>query len=139
VKVKDAPGVAANIFGPLAEANINVDMIVQNSSIENGTTEMTFTIPKSDLKRAVDLLKERKDILHYQDLITREDVAKVSIVGVGMKSHAGVAQKMFETLAEKGINIHVIATSEIKISVLINDEFMELAMRSLHTAFGLDA
>lgn len=137
--VKDKPGVAAAVFGPLADAEINVDMIVQNIS-SDGTTDITFTIPKTDLERAVaELEKVRGKVIEYKKLVTNKAVAKVSVVGVGMKSHAGIAQKMFQTLADKGVNILVISTSEIKISVLISEEYMELAMRALHTAYGLDA
>lgn len=135
--VADRPGIAAAVLGPLAEAEINVDMIVQNVS-EDGTTDITFTVAKTDLARAEDSLKAAKDHLKYKNLLTDPNVAKVSVVGVGLKSHAGLAQKMFQTLADKNINILVISTSEIKISVLIAEEYMELAIRSLHTAYGLD-
>ncbi|MGE5147789.1 MAG: aspartate kinase [Candidatus Eiseniibacteriota bacterium] len=137
-KVPDRPGVAAAIFGPLAEANINVDMIVQNVS-EDGTTDLTFTVTKGELDRAVDLLDKHRAKLGYAELKSDPNVVKVSVIGVGMRSHAGVAQKMFSTLAEKGINILVISTSEIKVSVLIAEEYTELALRALHTAYGLDA
>jgi len=135
--VADRPGIAAAVLGPLAEAEINVDMIVQNVS-EDGTTDITFTVAKTDLARAEDSLKAAKSHLKYKNLLTDPNVAKVSVVGVGLKSHAGLAQKMFQTLADKNINILVISTSEIKISVLIAEEYMELAIRSLHTAYGLD-
>jgi aspartate kinase len=139
VGVENQPGVAADIFGPLSEAEINVDMIVQNIS-ENGTrTDLTFTLSKSDLGRAVQLLEKAKDSLKYNSLISNEKVAKVSVIGVGMRSHAGLAQKMFKVLAEKGINILVISTSEIKISVLVDEEYLELGLRALHTAYDLDA
>ena len=137
-KVPDRPGVAAAIFGPLADANINVDMIVQNIS-EDGTTDLTFTVTKGELDRAVDLLEKHRAKLGYAELSRDPNVVKVSVIGVGMRSHAGVAQKMFSTLAEKGINILVISTSEIKVSVLIAEEYTELALRALHTAYGLDA
>jgi aspartate kinase len=137
-QVPDRPGVAAAIFGPLADANINVDMIVQNVS-EDGTTDLTFTVTKGELDRAVDLLGKHQSELGYAQLKADPNVVKVSVIGVGMRSHAGVAQKMFSVLAEKGINIQVISTSEIKVSVLIAEEYTELALRALHTAYGLDA
>lgn len=136
--VPDVPGVAAKIFGPLSDANINVDMIVQNVSTDGSVTDMTFTVPEGDAQRAVDVLKKNSD-LKTAKILTDSDVVKISVVGIGMRSHAGVAQKMFQTLAAKGINIQVISTSEIKISVLIAREYLELAVRSLHTAYGLDA
>ncbi len=139
VQVEDNPGVAAGIFGPLADANINVDMIVQNVSPDGGATDLTFTVTRADLDRAVKLLRDLRDEIRYKDLIHDSGVVKVSVIGVGMRSHAGVAQSMFTTLAEKGINIQVISTSEIKISVLIDEEYTELALRALHTAYGLDA
>ena len=139
VKVPDRPGVAAGIFGPLAEASINVDMIVQNVSAEGGKTDLTFTVPKSDLAAAVRALEARKDELGAAEIVSDPNVVKVSVIGVGMRSHAGVALRMFRALAEKGINIQVISTSEIKVSVLIAEEYTELALRSLHTAYGLDA
>jgi len=137
--VPDRPGVAARIFGPLADTAINVDMIVQNVSVGGETTGLTFTVRKSDLERAVKVLEGLRDDIGYAELIADPDVVKVSVIGVGMRSHAGVAQSMFRTLAEKGINIQVISTSEIKISVLIAEEYTELAVRSLHSAYGLDA
>ena len=136
--VPDRPGVAAGIFGPLADAAINVDMIVQNVSEDAAITGMTFTVTKSDLDRAVKLLADRKDTLGYDRLAYDANVVKVSVIGVGMRSHAGVAQQMFRALAEKGINIQVISTSEIKVSVLVSEDYTELALRSLHTAYGLD-
>lgn len=139
VKVADRPGVAAAIFGPLTEANINVDMIVQNVSHGGGATDMTFTVSKGDLDRAVKVLAEKKAELGYEDLWADANVVKVSVIGVGMRSHAGVAQTMFQALSAKGINIQVISTSEIKVSVLIAEEYTELAVRALHTAYGLDA
>lgn len=137
--VPDRPGAAASIFGPLADAAINVDMIVQNVSVGSESTGLTFTVTKSDLGRAVKVLEKMRTSLGYSDLISDPNVVKVSVIGVGMRSHAGVAQSMFKTLAEKGINIQVISTSEIKVSVLIAEEYTELAVRSLHTAYGLDA
>jgi len=139
MRVADRPGVAAAIFGPLADANVNVDMIVQNVSEDGKNTDMTFTVTRGDLDRAIGILNERKGDLGFTDLVSDADVVKVSVVGVGMRSHAGVAQRMFSSLAERGINIQVISTSEIKISVLIAEEFTELALRALHTAYGLDA
>ena len=138
VQVADRPGVAAGIFGPLADAAINVDMIVQNVSADGKATDLTFTVGKADMERALKMLKAAESDLGYQRLIADNDVVKVSVIGVGMRSHAGVAQRMFKTLAEKGINIQVISTSEIKVSVLIAEEYAELALRALHTAFGLD-
>ncbi|MEA2781770.1 MAG: aspartate kinase [Rhodospirillaceae bacterium] len=137
--VPDRPGVAANIFGPLADANINVDMIVQNVSEGGDFTDLTFTVSKADLDRAIKVLNERHAKLKFDALHPDPNVVKVSVIGVGMRSHAGIAQRMFHTLAEKSINIQVISTSEIKISVLIAEEYTELAVRSLHTAYGLDA
>lgn len=137
--VSDRPGVAAHIFGPLTAANINVDMIVQNVSHDGKTTDMTFTVSKADAAKAIATIEKAKDELGYADLLSDKNVVKVSVIGVGMKSHAGVALTMFETLAEKGINIQVISTSEIKVSVLIAEEYTELALRALHTAYGLDA
>jgi aspartate kinase len=139
VGVSDRPGVAASIFGPLADVGINVDMIVQNVSEDGKTTDLTFTVTKADLDRTVKLLEEAKTTLNFKQLIPDSNVVKVSVIGMGMRSHAGVAQKMFQTLAEKGINIQVISTSEIKVSVLIAEEYTELAVRALHTAYGLDA
>ena len=138
VSVADRPGVAAGIFGPLSDANVNVDMIVQNVSDDGKRTDMTFTVGKSDFDRAVNVLEGVKQEINFESLTTDPDVVKVSVIGVGMRSHAGVAQQMFQALAEKGINIQVISTSEIKISVLIAEEYTELALRSLHTAYGLD-
>ncbi|MEM6901903.1 MAG: aspartate kinase [Pseudomonadota bacterium] len=136
VEVPDEPGVAASIFGPLAEASVNVDMIVQNVSDDGTLTDLTFTVNRGELARARDVLE--KAHLGYKRLDADDEVVKVSIIGMGMRSHAGVAQRMFKALADKGINIQVISTSEIKISVLIAEEFAELAIRALHTAYGLD-
>jgi aspartate kinase len=138
VRVPDRPGVAAAIFGPLADAAINVDMIVQNVSSEDGRTDLTFTVTKSDFERAVSVLTNNLEELGHPELVTDSNVVKVSVIGVGMRSHAGVAQEMFRALADKGINIQVISTSEIKVSVLIAEEYTELALRCLHTAYGLD-
>jgi aspartate kinase len=139
VKVPDRPGVAASIFGPLAEANINVDMIVQNVSEDGGKTDLTFTVTKADLAPALKVLETKREELGYERLVPDPNVVKVSVIGVGMRSHAGVAQQMFRALAERGINIQVISTSEIKVSVLIAEEYTELALRALHSAYGLDA
>ena len=138
-RVPDRPGAVAAIFGPLAEANINVDMIIQNVAKEKGETDVTFTVPLSDLARAQALLEERHEAIGYYRLIADDQVAKISVVGVGMRSHAGVAATMFRTLAERGINIEAISTSEIKVSVLIDSDETELAVRVLHTAYGMDA
>jgi aspartate kinase len=137
-RVPDRPGIAAAIFGALAEHNANVDMIVQNISAD-GTTDMTFTVGKADLPRARAALAGIKGQINYAELLEDPDVAKISVVGVGMRSHAGVANTMFSALADKAINIQVISTSEIKVSVLIAAEYTELAVRALHTAYGLDA
>ncbi|MCE9506796.1 MAG: aspartate kinase [Alphaproteobacteria bacterium] len=134
----DIPGVAAKVFGPLADASINVDMIVQNLSPDHKKTDITFTVTRADLSKALEVLKNIARDLPGTLVESSADVAKVSVIGIGMRSHVGVAQKMFKTLAEKGINIQVITTSEIKVSVLISDEYTELAVRSLHTAYGLD-
>jgi aspartate kinase len=139
VKVADKPGVAAAIFGPLASNSINVDMIVQNVSEDGRTTDLTFTVTKADLERAVKTLDQSKAQIGFDKIVPDPNVVKVSVIGVGMRSHAGVALTMFKTLAEKGINIEVISTSEIKISVLIDEQYLELALRALHTAYGLDA
>jgi aspartate kinase len=136
--VPDRPGVAAAIFGPLSAANVNVDMIVQNISAD-GLTDMTFTVGRADLPRAQQILADHADAIGSSTVVTDPDVAKISVVGVGMRSHAGVANTMFATLAGKAINIQVISTSEIKVSVLIGAEYTELAVRALHTAYGLDA
>ncbi len=138
LKIADKPGVAAQVFGPLAAANINVDMIVQNVS-EDGFTDLTFTVQSADFDRAVEVLKKARDKVDYADLVGSTDIAKVSAIGVGMRSHAGVAAQMFSALAEKGINIEAISTSEIKISVLIDAAYAELAVRTLHSLFGLDS
>jgi aspartate kinase len=136
--VQDKPGVAAGVFGPLAAANINVDMIVQNISDDGTTTDLTFTVPVADYERAMAVLQQGKKKIGYAKLDGATDVVKVSVVGIGMRSHAGVAAKAFAAFAEKGINIRVIATSEIKISVLIDAAYTELAVRTLHSIYGLD-
>jgi len=139
VGLEDRPGQVSHLFSPLADANINVDMIVQSASEDGTSTDVTFTVPEDDLLRTVKLLEGKKAALNYRDLVYNGNVVKVSVVGVGMRSHAGVASKMFDTLADKGINIQVISTSEIKVSVIIDAEYTELAVRALHSAYGLDA
>ena len=138
-EVEDRPGIAAAIFGPLAEATVNVDMIVQNIS-EEGKTDMTFSLPIDQVKRAEKALEEAKarNEFGFSELLIDSDVCKVSIVGIGMRSHAGVAAKMFATLRDEGINIKVITTSEIKVSVLVDRKYLELAVQALHDAFDLD-
>ena len=137
--VPDRPGEVATIFGPLAEANINVDMIIQNVGREDTDTDVTFTVPQADLERAKAVLEAERETIGFSKLTSDAKVAKVSVVGVGMRSHAGVAATMFKALAERGINIQAISTSEIKVSVLIDSDEVELAVRVLHTAYGLDA
>ncbi len=137
-RVADRPGVAAAIFGPLADANINVDMIVQNVSEDGRATDLTFTVAKGDLAQAVSVLEARRAALDFQRLLPDPNVVKVSVIGVGMRSHAGIALRMFQALSKEGINIQVISTSEIKVSVLIDEKYTELALRALHTAYGLD-
>ncbi len=138
-RVPDRPGAVANIFEPLAKASINVDMIIQNVGRDKGETDVTFTVPQADLARAQALLEDRRELIGYNRIITDSQIAKVSVVGVGMKSHAGVASTMFRALSDRGINIQAISTSEIKVSVLIDEDETELAVRVLHTAYGLDA
>ena len=137
-RVKDRPGVSASIFGPLAEADISVDMIVQNVSSDGETANITFTLARKDLRKALEVLAGLKDKVGYHELTHSSDVAKVSVVGIGMRSHAGVAARLFKALAEKGINIQAITTSEIKVSVLIDEAYTELAVRALHSAYGLE-
>lgn len=137
--VENKPGVSANLFGPLADRGINVDMIVQNVTEGGKATDITFTVPRGDLERTIEIIKTAKRTPKYDSLHTDKKVVKVSVIGTGMRSHAGVAADMFRTLADKSINIIVITTSEIKISVLIEEEYLELALRALHTAYGLDA
>jgi aspartate kinase len=139
INVPDRPGAVATIFGPLADANINVDMIIQNIAHNQGSTDVTFTVPGAELTRALDVLDKAKAVIGYEQILHDTKVCKVSVVGVGMRSHAGVASDMFKALAERGINIQAISTSEIKVSVLIDADFTELAVRVLHTAYGLDA
>jgi aspartate kinase len=137
-RVQDKPGVAAAIFGPLAEANINVDMIVQNVSADGATTDLTFTVPAADFERAKDTLTKARAGIGYDRIDGTSDVTKVSVIGIGMRSHAGVAAQAFKALAERGINIRAITTSEIKFSLLIDSAFTELAVRTLHSLYGLD-
>jgi aspartate kinase len=137
--VPDRPGAVASIFTPLADANINVDMIVQNVAHSTGSTDVTFTVPGADLARSLEVLGNARGDIGYAELVHDTRVAKISVVGVGMRSHAGVAATMFKTLGERGINIQAITTSEIKVSVLIEEDYTELAVRVLHTAYGLDA
>jgi len=136
-RIPDRPGIAAAIFSPLTEARVNVDMIVQSVG-SDGSTNMTFTVPKGDQARALAALEAARADIQYGEIHTANDVVKISVVGIGMRSHSGMASTMFQTLADRGINVQVISTSEIKISVLIDAEYMELAMRALHTAYGLD-
>ena len=139
VNVADKPGVAARIFGPLADASINVDMIVQNVASDGKRTDMTFTVQAAELSRTLDVLKAAEADIGEFEVRSSDDVAKISVIGIGMRSHAGVAAEMFKALAEKGINILAISTSEIKISVLIDAAYAELAVRTLHSMYGLDA
>ena len=139
IAVPDKPGAVAAIFAPLAAANINVDMIIQNIAHAAGSTDVTFTVPAADLARSIEVLTQSREKIGYETLVHDTRVAKISVVGVGMRSHAGVASTMFTTLGERGINIQAISTSEIKVSVLIEEDYTELAVRVLHTAYGLDA
>jgi aspartate kinase len=134
----DIPGVAAKLFKPIADANIVVDMIIQTSSTEKGYADMAFTVPTSDFKKALQITKDTIKALGGRDVLADENIAKVSIVGVGMRSHSNVATQMFSALAKEGINIHMISTSEIKISCVIDSKYTELAVRALHDAFHLD-
>jgi len=136
MNVPDKPGIAAKLLSPLSDANISVDMIVQNVS-ESGHTDFTFTVTKADFKKALAITKETAKEISAKDVMTDENIAKISIVGVGMRSHAGVATKMFQTLAQEGINIQMISTSEIKVSVVVDAKYTELAVRVLHDAFGM--
>jgi len=138
-RVPDKPGAVAHIFEPLANASINVDMIIQNVGRDKGETDVTFTVPQTDLARTQALLEDQRGQIGFNRIISDSKVAKISVVGVGMKSHAGVASTMFRALADRGINIQAITTSEIKVSVLIDEDETELAVRVLHTAYGLDA
>ncbi|MXP30662.1 aspartate kinase [Parerythrobacter jejuensis] len=137
-RVPDKPGAVAHIFEPLADASINVDMIIQNVGRDKGETDVTFTVPQTDLARAQALLEDKREEIGFNRIITDSHIAKISVVGVGMKSHAGVASTMFRSLSDRGINIQAISTSEIKVSVMIDEDETELAVRVLHTAYGLD-
>lgn len=136
-KVPDKPGVSSGIFTPLAEAGILVDIIIQNTRA-GGTTDLTFTVPRGDFKRALDISKETAGKISAEEVIGADNIAKVSVIGVGMKSHSGVASRMFSALAAENINILMISTSEIRISCVIEEKYAELAVRTLHTAFDLD-
>jgi len=138
IGLPDEPGIAASVFGELAQNHVNVDMIVQSASSQSQRTDITFSLGQADLGKAVEIIEKNKDRLKYDGIDSSENVTKISVVGMAMRSQPGVAKTMFETLAEKGINLAVISTSEIKISVLIDSEYTELAVRSLHSAFGLD-
>jgi aspartate kinase len=138
MRVPDRPGIAAAIFGPLADAGVNVDMIVQNVSEDGKRTDLTFTCARSELPRAMKALEEAGPAIGFREITSDANVAKISIIGIGMRAHPGVAKTMFQTLSEKGINISVISTSEIKVSVLIAEEYVELAVRALHSAYELD-
>ncbi|WP_297323442.1 ACT domain-containing protein, partial [uncultured Bartonella sp.] len=137
-RLADRPGISAAIFGPLAEQQINVDMIVQNISEDGSKTDMTFTVPATDVQKAVTTLEANKKEIGFDVIQSETDLAKISIIGIGMRSHAGVAATAFKALAEKGINIRAITTSEIKISILIDNAYTELAVRTLHSVYGLD-
>jgi len=137
-KIPDRPGIAAAIFGPLANAGVNIDMIVQNVSEDGRKTDLTFTVSRGDLAPALAVIEKAGPTIGYRDITSDSNVAKVSIVGIGMRAHPGVAQTMFQTLYDKGINIQVISTSEIKVSVLIAEEYVELAVRALHSAYELE-
>lgn len=137
-RVADKPGVAAAVFGPLAEARVNVDMIVQNVSEDGSVTDMTFTVPNSDLEKAVAVLEKSKSQIGFEVLQSDPGMVKISVIGIGMRSHAGVASTAFRALADHGVNIRAITTSEIKISILIDDDYAELAVRALHSVYGLD-
>ena len=136
--IKDKPGVVANVFEPISSANINVDMIIQTTSVDGKTTDITFTVSEKDADLTIQELKKAKDKINYNSLKSDKNIAKLSVVGIGMRSHSGISQTMFKTLAEKGINIKDIATSEIKISVLIESDYVELAIRALHASYNLE-
>ena len=138
MRIPDVPGVAAKLFKPIADANIVVDMIIQTSSTEKGYADVAFTVPKSDFAKTLQLVKENLKEIGGKEVNADENISKVSIVGAGMRSHSNVATQMFSALAREGINIHMISTSEIKISCIINAKYTELAVRALHDAFELD-
>ena len=135
--VPDQPGVAYRILGPIGEANVEVDMIVQNIA-HDGTTDFTFTVHRNEIRKAADILRDTARTLGAREVECDDKIAKVSAVGVGMRSHAGIASTMFRTLAEEGINIQMISTSEIKVSVVVDEKYLELGVRARHAAFGLD-
>ncbi|MEJ8570332.1 aspartate kinase [Microbaculum marinum] len=137
-RVADKPGVAASVFGRLSDAHVNVDVIVQNVSADGRYTDMTFTVPRTDFERSMEVIESAREEISYEEVTGSADVVKVSVIGIGMRSHAGVAAQMFKALAEKGINIQAITTSEIKISILIDAAYTELAVRTLHSLYGLD-
>ncbi|MEM1378616.1 MAG: ACT domain-containing protein, partial [Pseudomonadota bacterium] len=137
-RLRDRPGISAAIFGPLAEGGINVDMIVQNISADDQYTDMTFTVPSGDVDKALAALEANKDEIGYDTVQSETGLVKVSVIGIGMRSHAGVAATAFKALADKAINIRAITTSEIKISILIDGAYAELAVRTLHGVYGLD-
>ena len=136
--VSDTPGVASTILGLISDANIEVDMIIQNIA-EDQTTDFTFTVHRNDFEQAKKILEDQKDALNAREVVGDNTITKVSIVGVGMRSHVGVATQMFKALADESINVQLISTSEIKISVVIDEKYLELAVRALHQSFGLDA
>jgi aspartate kinase len=138
IGLPDRPGTVAGIFTPMAEANVNVDMIVQSNAHSDGRSDVSFTVPTASLAHAAAELEKAREAIGFGEVLTQTDIVKISIVGIGMRSNAGIAAKMFQTLAERGINILAISTSEIKVSVLVAEEYTELAVRVLHTAFGLD-
>ena len=137
IGVPDHPGIAAKIFGPVAEASIVVDMIIQNVS-QASLTDISFTVPRTDLRKAVDLVQRIAKEIEAKSVAVTESMAKVSLIGVGMRSHSGIAARMFDILSREGVNIMMISTSEIKISCVVDEKYLELAMRALHSAFGLD-
>ena len=138
IGLPDKPGIAAGVFGALADQQVNVDMIVQSASSATKKTDISFSVGRDDLEKAVDIINKIEKKLEFESVDASPNVAKISVVGTAMRTQPGVAKTMFETLASKGVNMHVISTSEIKISVLIDSEYTELAVRSLHTAYGLD-
>jgi aspartate kinase len=137
-RVPDKPGVAASVFGPLADAQVNVDVIVQNVSADARHTDMTFTVARADFEKSMEVIRSASEVIGYEELSGSAGIVKVSVIGIGMRSHAGVAAQMFKALASKGINIQAITTSEIKISILIDAAYTELAVRTLHSLYGLD-
>ena len=136
-KVPDQPGIAAKVFSPIAEAGIIVDMIIQNTRL-GGQADITFTVPKADFKKALEISRKVAEEIEAEDVLTAKNIAKISVTGIGMKNHAGVAARMFATLAAENINIRLISTSEIRVSCMVEEKYAELAVRVLHNAFGLD-